>query len=223
MATSSIWKPVEDATRQALVEDTELHQFLTPLLADKEERKKFIKKCLRKLKTRRMLLRAQWYLDIADDQELVRQNRPALKIIFLIALAEAVTKMKTGRNAIGSFDAIKRFFAFTSEQDKEKILLGFTRTLLSPKHHSLRFSSILRILYEIRNQAVHGEDYYSFSLPNEADKIKRAGYTDWGFITSSSLGKKGKKRRISLDISLTYEELRDIVRRTAIANIQDSF
>jgi hypothetical protein len=39
-------------------------------------------------------------------------------------------------------------------------------------------------------------------------------------ITSGSLGKKGKKKRVSLDLSLTYEELRDIFRRVAIANTE---
>lgn len=203
-----------------LHEDTELHNFLNPVFATEHGRKKFIGNCLKRITTRRMLLRAQWYVEIADDQEKVRQNRPALRLIFLMALAEAIAKNRTSNIRLGSLEAIKEFFKYISGDDKKMLHRGFRRTLLSPKHHNLRFSSILRILYDIRNRAVHGEDYFSFSLMDVADKRKHAHYTSYSLITSGYLGSRRNKKRVSLDVKLTYEDLRDIFRRTAIANIE---
>lgn len=211
------------ASARGLLSDRGLHNFLRPELSDTKVRTDFIKKCLIKMKTRRMLLRAQWYTEIADDQEKVRNNRPALKIIFLIGLAEALAKVRVN-NRMQSLEAIKEFFKYILPRDKKFIQQHFRRTLLSYKHHSLSFLSVIKILYDIRNKAVHGEDYYSFSLMN-ADRKKeyQSKYTDYGFITFAELGKRYRKRRVSLDISLTYEELRDIFRRTAIENIKSLF
>jgi len=47
------------------------------------------------------------------------------------------------------------------------------------------------------------------------------GFTSYGIITDGPLGKK--KKRVPLDISLTYQELRDVIVRTAINNISKHF
>src|SRR5258708_860470 len=217
------WKKIDDLSKKGLLVDEDLHDFLKPIFPDISERTAFIKHCLKKLKTRRMLLRAQWYTEIADDKEKVRNNRPALKIIFLLALAEAIAKTRIGKNKIESLKAIQIFFQHVLPEDKKIITQNFQRALVKIKHHNLRFTSIIRILYDVRNRAVHGEDYYSFSLLDKDEKEKHKDYTDFSLITAGSLGKKYKKRRVPLDICLTYEELRDVVRRTAIENIKRFF
>jgi len=219
------WEKIDELTKQGLLVDRELNFFLEPVFPNTVERVTFIRRCLKKLKTRRMLLRAQWYTHIADDQEKVRNNRPALKIIFLIALAEAVTKMRISTNNIGSLEAIKNFFKYILPTDKRILMNDFQRALTKPKHHTLRFSSIISILYDVRNKAVHGEDYYSFSLLDNKRKneFKTGEYTDWGLMTFGDLGKQNRKRRVTLDTRITYDELRDIFRRTAIENIKSLF
>ena len=216
------WKNLQDSITQGFLTDRELNEFLEPVFPGLSERTNFIKDCLKKLKTRRMLLHSQWYTHIADDQEKVRNNRPALKIIFLMGLAESVTKMRIGTNNIGSLEAIKKFFKYILPEDKKVLMGNFQRALAKPRHHVLRFSSIIRILYDVRNKAVHGEDYYSFSLLDnvQKDEFKNGGYTHWGLMTFGDLGKLKRKRKVALDIKITYDELRDIVRRTAIANIK---
>ncbi len=216
------WKQIDDSVKQELMVNPELNTFLEPVFLKPTERTDFIKNCLKKTKTRRMLLRSQWYTQIADDQEKVRNNRPALKIIFLMALAESVTKLRIGTNKIGSLEAIKEFFSCTTITDKKILMRDFQRALTKPKHHVLRFSSIIRIFYDIRNKAVHGEDYYSFSMLNNKGKtdFQKGGYTHWGLMTFGNLGNRKGKRRVTLDTRITYDELRDIIRRTAIENIK---
>jgi len=120
---------------------------------------------------------------------------------------------------------IKRFFDFISEKDKEILKHNFKRALLKPKHHEFRFSSILRILYNVRNRAVHGEDFWTFSLMEKEQKKNfiKDGYTSFAVISDGYLGYRLKKRNEKLSISLTYEELRDIFIRTAISNIKNYF
>lgn len=214
---NKIWKKVDDATKRGLVVDKKLNNFLRPVFVVQQEREVFIKDCLKRTSTRRMLLRSQWYTEIADDQKKVRLNRPALRIIFLIALAEALAKKRLKKKNMKSFEAIKEFFKYITAQDKALFLKGFRRTLLYSKHHNLRFSSVVKVLYDIRNRAVHGEDYYSFSI---LDKKRKKEYDIDSSLTFAFLGNRNRKRKVSLDIALTYEDLRNIFRRTAIENIK---
>ena len=220
-------KILNKAIKKGLEIDPGLHKFLNPIFNDVQGRHKFIKKCLRTLKARRMLLRAQWYTEIAEHQSKMKYGRPALRIIFLMSMAESLAKARTN-STLGSLAAIKAFFKFILKQDREFMRRNFRRALLGPKISKLRFSSIIRILYEVRNQAVHGEDFFSFSLMDAEDKKEKelGHYTHYGTITSGDLVKYNKKtkkknrQRVSLDISLTYTELSEIFSRTAIENIK---
>ncbi|MBI1755210.1 hypothetical protein HY250_04315 [Candidatus Azambacteria bacterium] len=223
------WRKIDIQVKKGLIEDKDLNDFLSPFFDSATERKKFIQKCLLKLKTRRMLLRTQWYAEIADGLDVVRSNRPALQIIFLMSLAEGVARLRTGvmdDDTVSSRKMIYEFFKFTTAEDKKSLAQKFQRALISYKHHKLRFSSAISILYDIRNKAVHGDDFYSFSLLNEKQKKEfvDGGYTHYGIMTTGFLGKRGKrKRRVSLDIVLTYKELRAIIARTALENIRKLF
>lgn len=221
------WRKIDIAVKKELTENAGLNNFLSPFFDSEVDRKKFIKRCLVKLKTRRMLLRTQWYAEIADGLNVVRSSRPALQIIFLMSLAEGVARLRTGvldDDSVGSRKMIHNFFEFATTEDKKLLAQKFQRALISVKHHKLRFSSAVNILYNIRNKAVHGDDFYSFSLLDEQRKKEyiNEGYTHYGVMTTGLLGKK-KKRRVSLDISLTYIELRNIIVRTALENMHGLF
>lgn len=216
-------RKIDSSVKQGILKDKDLNNLLQPFFADKNEIENFIKKCLTKLKTRRMLLRVQWYTEIADDLEKIRQNRPALRLVFLIALAESIAKTRLGKKNISSLDAVKNFFKYILQDDKQKIINNFRRALLEMITPRLRFSSIIKILCEVRNKAVHGEDFWSFFLLEQKEKREYSHYNHYSLLVSGSLGKIGRKKRVSLSIKLTYEELRDIIIRTAIENIKPLF
>ncbi len=206
------FEKIDELYKESMVSDKERNKYLKPIYPNKDDRENFIRKCLAKLKTRRMLNRAQWYSEIADTMEKVKPRNTALKIIFLMSLAEGVSTLKIGKRqskSLGSFKTIKKFFDYISEDDKHRLITNIKNLSSSSRSQKLRFSSIVRLLYDVRNKAVHGEDYYSFSLES-------------GTITSVETGRKTKRRKV-LNTSLAYKELRDIFRRTAIANIQAAF
>jgi len=219
------FKLIDNITKQRLMADPELHTFLTPVFAEEPERRVFIKRCLRKNKTRRMLLHAQDYLEMADDQRQTRHTEPALSLIFLMAMSESLAKTRMGNKKFGSAAAARSFFKYILPADKQSLKQKFRRALLSAQHHELRFSSILKILYENRNKAVHGDDYFIFQLMDESTRVEyeSGNYTHFGQLTHVTLVSKSKKRkRVTIDLILTYEELRDIFRRTAIENIKQN-
>lgn len=227
------WRKIDNAVKKELSENKDLNDFLGPFFDSELNRREFIKKCLKKQKARQMLLRTQWYSEIADGLDVIKSNRPVLQIIFLMSLAEGVVRLrinKDGDDTVSSRLMIKEFFSCTTTQDKKIVAQKFRRALVKIKHHNLHFSSAVSILYDIRNRAVHGNDFYSFSLLNENQKKEfvDGGYTHYGIMTAGFLGKTGKikggnkrrKQRVPLHISLTYKELRDIIVRTAIENIK---
>lgn len=201
-----------------IASNPKLFILLDPHFDNDVKTKLFIKECLKKITTRRSLLRLQWFSEIADGMEEIKGNRPALKLVFLMALAEGVATKRIGLSAsreMGSQKVIHEFFKYISKADKTKLTYGIRRSLIGTRIHKLNFSSIIRILYQLRNDAVHGIDFWSFSLVNErSDK--------WGKIAMLTEGKLGtikNKRRISLTVNLYYQELKDIFIRTAISNI----
>lgn len=205
------YKPIKELWREEVRKDKDLFDFLRHFFSSDNETQIFINRCVKKLKIRRMLLRLQWYIQIADDIELIKLHRPSLQIIFLMSAAEGV--IKTVFNKPKSEQSIKEFFSFISEADKMLIIKKFRRPF-SFKYHRLRFSSIIKIFYEIRNRAVHGEDYWGFSFLNDADK--ESGF--WQ-LTSGYLGKK-IKRNETFELKLTYKEFRNIVAKTGLRCIQ---
>jgi len=98
----------------------------------------------------------------------------------------------------------------------------FRRTLTATGRQTLRFSSIIRILYQIRNDAVHGEEFWKFSLVDKKHH-KDVKEPHWSLLTTGRLGTKKRKREVHIETRLTYENLRDIFVRTAIQNIESKF
>ncbi len=210
-----LWKQLEEEAKKSILSDKDLHTFLSRYIPDVDDRNRFIKACLRKKKTRRMLLRLQWFSQIADDLTKVKEARPALQFIFLMALAEGIVGERTGDYNMPSRKAVGDFFKYTTPDDKIILQNGIRRSLASSSLHSLRFSSIISILYEARNRAVHGKDFWVFTLPDSNDM-----QNSLTMLTEGWLGKPGRKRRLPLEINLTYEDIRDVFSRTALENIR---
>jgi hypothetical protein len=141
-----------------------------------------------------------------------------------MSLAEGVARMRLKRegDSRDSKAMIHAFFSLIPKEDKNRIRRDFRRALIQIPHHQLRFSSIVNILYDIRNRAVHGDDFYSFSLLDRTKKKEYVdgGYTSYGILTLGGWKTKRKRVSVSLDIKMTYEELRAVFVRTAIANIK---
>lgn len=217
-------KKLSDLAKQGISEDVALKTVLRPFFQNNANTQNFVNQCLKKIKTRRMLLRLQWFLEIADDIEKIRADRPALRLIFLMALAEGTANQNL-RSNLNSAKAINEFFRHILLEDKIQLLRNFRYSMGNPRTARLRFSSIIKILYDVRNKAVHGEDFWSFSFLRQEQKEQweREQYTDYGLLTTGHLGKKGRKRRVVLELTITYEEFRDIVIRTAIENIKAAF
>lgn len=219
--------------KQDIIQDEVLIEFLTPFFQDKDKTIEFISVCLRNIRTQRMLLRTHWYAEIADGIEKVRASRPALRIIFLMSMAEGVARLRLKRekDSDNSKGMISNFMNLMLESDKNQLRRDFRRAMIRIPHHQLQFSKIVNIFYDIRNRAVHGDDFYSFSLLDENRKKEYVseGYSDYGVLThgewkpSRRKGSKTpayKKTRVTIDVKLTYEELRAIFIRTAIENIK---
>lgn len=198
--------------------DIDVDNFLKPVFPKQEEMESFVTKCDRKENARLALLNAAWYTAIADGQEKVRHSRPPLRIIFLMAMAEYVAKQRVG-GKLRSFDAVEEFFACISDGDKDLLLKTMRRSIVPPAQEGLTLQLILEILYNVRSGAVHGEDYFSFALMDEEEK-KKYGAESFAIITTGYTGRGSEKISVDLDTTLTYEELRDVFRRTAIENIK---
>ena len=218
-------REIDKHTKKVLAQDPSILSFWSRYFSSRKEASKFIKDCLKKLSTRRMMLRVEWYVNIANKMPIIRDSRPALQIIFLIALAEGLaSKRFTKKQAIelGSQKLVLNFFKYITDLDKKELEMKFRRALTQERHHKLYTSSIIRIIYQIRNDAVHGKDFWGFSLVDKK-RHKDADEPHWSLMTSGQLGTIKRKRRVSLETKLTYENLRDIFVRTAIQNIKSEF
>ena len=168
------FRVLDKITCEGLKQDLDIFNFWKRFFNSDKETHGFINSCVdRKIISRRMMLRAQWYSEIADGMAVVRRGRPALQVIFLMSIAEGLIKLSSSKIEIkgkGQLELVKMFFKRAAPSDKAKLSVGFKRALTAPEHHSLRFSSIIRIFYDIRSSAVHGEDFSLFSL---RDKINQ--------------------------------------------------
>ncbi len=213
-------------------DDWALNKFLEPFLAEKDEREKFIQWCNKRLKTLRALLSTQYYIEVADSIEAVRPHRIALQLIFFVSLAQGIIKQKFGKKLIklkkkirknknvNDIDVLKEFFRYSSEEDKKILVNGIRRSLGEKSIHKLKFSSIIKILYNERCKAVHGDGFWDFLLMTEQEKEESKKYTSYSFLTSGELGKKNRKRSVSLEVGITYNDLRNIIISTALKNIK---
>src|SRR3989344_5505486 len=211
-------KELDKHTKKVLAQDPESILFWSKYFSGKEEAILFIKNCLKKLLNRRMMLRTEWYVGIADSMPKIRDSRPALQVIFLVSLAEGLAGARSTKrqaNNLGSQKSVLDFFKYIAKSDREELMTKFRRTLTATGRQTLRFSSIIRILYQIRNDAVHGEEFWKFSLVDKKHH-KDVKEPHWSLLTTGRLGTKKRKREENIETRLKYENLRDIFVRTAI-------
>lgn len=195
-------------------------QLLKEFLNEKTE--DFVERCSKNDKTNRMINQICWLIDIADNLSKIKERSTALQVIFLMTVMECIAKIRLDEeeaNEIGSFDAVKEFLKFISEEDKEYIKIKFQRQIEEePYDKEFDYQDIIKILYNVRNDVLHEGVFYDFSLATEKDKQEDASRQNFG-----NLGNKQNKEIICLSVKLTYKELRDIVVKTAIANIESLF
>ena len=90
--TSTKWENIRKATDESILGDKNIHSFLRPVIRGEEKRNEFIKNCLKKNKTRWMLNRLKWFIELADHQQY-----DSVKVFFLIAMAETNIKLLEDR------------------------------------------------------------------------------------------------------------------------------
>lgn len=194
-----------------ICEDTkkELSDFLKSYTAIVGDAKSFIEKCCRRNKTRKSLLRTSWLTDIADQMQNINPRRPALSIVFLVILAETITRLlfaQFSKNN-GPRKRFKKFFEAASNEEKAFLLCGIQR--YDGTSRKFRFNTLLDIIYNLRNQVFHEGRYFDFFFHEP----------QWqGTIVTGYAGIK-RLRKVSLDMTLSYENFRDVFVKTALRNI----
>lgn len=161
MTKDAAWRALDNAIKRSIVDHNELHDFLLPYFRhDLPMVTRFITKCVKKSKTKRMVLRLHWYGDLATKVDQIEPGRPAIPLIFLLALAEglektAQNKEKDDSNSLGY---IHTFFQYIGGGDKNLLHQRFRRLLLKPRYN-LSFRSLIKILWNARCNAAHGREY----------------------------------------------------------------
>lgn len=196
-----------------IFEDTkkELSDFLNRYVAIVGDVESFIEKCYKRNKTRKSLLRTSWLAGIADQMEKIEPGCPALRVVFLVILAETITKLlfrKSSRN-VGPRKRFKTFFEAASDEEKALLLCGIQK--YDGTSRKFRFNTLLDIIYNLRNEVFHEGRYFNFFF-HEAQRQ--------GTIVPGYTGTKASRlRKVSLYMTLSYENFRDVFVKTALRNI----
>lgn len=217
MIRKSTHQKLDEAAKRSISQDDQLHTLLVPYYPDTTQRNRFISSCLRKLTTRRMLLRLQWYVELSEHIQSARDSRPALPIVFLMAMAEGVTQssLTAATKKSQSVEVIIKFFKKINEADRQALVQRIRRAGFGPNTPKLRFGSIVKILWNVRNDAAHGIDFWTFGLPNQQLTTDRY----YSLITFGRLGRRKRPKKVSLSINMPYPELKSIFIRTALNHI----
>jgi|GEM_PF-3299661 hypothetical protein len=131
-----------------------------------------------------------------------------------MAMAEALAKTKLKNVKMGSKDAIDSFFSEIITEDESLLCSKFRRSVASASGSQFRFKSIINILYQVRNDTVHGTKFWEFHLADEKDVEEGMTLMTWGY-----LGPRGRKRKEIVELTLTFQDLVDIFVRTGLENI----
>lgn len=204
--------PNEDRLNQLrdkqITADERLRNFYLPYFGNEEDTQAFIERCLSQDMTRQIMLMTQWYGELADKMKGVYMSAQNLQVLFLTILAEAIAKIsKDFHEDRESEKHFLLFFEYLSEQDKRELLRGF-HELVFPRDRTLQ--AILRMLYQIRCELVHNGIFFDFFFCDNAENpipIIHVGITK---------GEDGRKRKISLEVGISYSEFRNIIVRTSI-------
>ncbi len=212
MTNESIDELFEKIDRQAkssIENDASLNELLVGYLESPDAVREFIKRCLKNQSTREMLLRVQWYTELTHSIGTVRPGRPALQLIFLIAMAEGLSKTRDGKSDSDTKSKyyFKEFFTLISDEDTKRI-----ETQVKLDFRSMSLDSFLDILYHARCNAVHGREFWLLSFKHGDDGVT--------LLADGDIGSGSDKRRVYYDTTMQFSEVIDIFIRTALANIE---
>lgn len=167
----------------------------------------FFNKCETETKTKRMLNRVAWLSGLADAQKY-----DAVKVFFLIAMAEVIIKLKEKRfQEYGeNSNDVRKFFNEMSQDNKQKLENSFVIDEFKVKNELLDFDTIKEVFLNIRHRLSHGKDHYSFQFHDGTDTLFNPLY-GWG------------NDRALCELKLTYSEFRKIMITTALDIIKLCF
>jgi hypothetical protein len=212
MKTKAIFKNVKVALDKERVKEQELKNVISFCFSNDSETEKFATKCLKKNKTRWMLNRLQWFVELSDFQKY-----DSVKTFFLIAMAETNIKLLENRFEDNSNETsdVKKFFSRFIKQDKDELRKYFFKTDRFLNKKTFKFDKIVDILLNVRHRVAHGKNHYDFRFHDGSDNLMN--------IIFGEVGTKNKKRKIQYELEITYNNFRKLMIKNAIENIKGCF
>ncbi len=209
MKTKAIFKDVKVALDKERVKEQQLKNVIGFYFSDDVEAEKFAIRCLKKNKTRLMLNRLEWFVELSDFQKY-----DSVKTFFLIAMAEINIKISENRFTHNSDEIadVKKFFDLFSQQDKNELRKYFFKTDRFLNKKFFNFSKVVDILLNVRHRLVHGKNHYDFRFHDGSDNLMN--------IIFGEIGTKNKKKKIQYELEITYNSFRQLMIKNAIENIK---
>lgn len=210
MTTKAVSKEDRRVIDKELIKEKSFKEIAGFCFHNDAEVEKFIEQCLREKKTRWMLNRLRWFVELADHQK-----DDSVKVFFLIAMAETNIKLSENRFRNDKYPSedVKKFFEQFLKSDKNRLRKKFFKEDQFSSKHYFRFSTVVNALLNVRHRLAHGKDHYEFRFH---DGQKNLLNLVWGEI-----GLKNKKRRIMYELALTYDDFRKLMIDNAVRNIKN--
>jgi len=209
MKTKAIFKDTQKALDEERIKEQKLKNIIGFCFHSGQKIENFARRCLKKNKTRWMLNRLQWFVELADFQ---KYN--SVKTFFLVAMAETNIKLLEDRfkdNADEVAD-VKKFFEKFSKQDKDKLRKYFFKTDKFLNKKTFKFNKVVDVLLNVRHRVVHGKNHYGFRFHDGSDNLTN--------IIFGEIGTKKKKKNIRYELEITYKQFREMMVKNAVENIR---
>lgn len=209
MKTKAIFKDAQKALDEERIKEKGLKDIIGFCFHSDQEVENFARNCLKENKTRWMLNRLQWFVELADFQ-----RYDSVKTFFLVAMAETNIKLLENRFKDNSNEVadVKKFFARFSKQDKDELRKYFFKTDKFLNKKSFKFNKVVDILLNVRHRVVHGKNHYDFRFHDGSDNLMN--------IIFGEVGTKNKKKSIRYELEITYKNFREMMIKNAVENIK---
>lgn len=209
MKTKAIFKDAQKALDEERIKEQKLKDIIGFCFHSDQEIENFARNCLKKRKTRWMLNRLQWFVELADYQKY-----DSVKTFFLIGMAETNIKLLEDRFTDNSNEVadVKKFFEKFSKQNKDELRKYFFKTDEFLNKKSFKFDKVVDILLNVRHRVVHGKNHYDFRFHDGSDNLMN--------IIFGEIGTKRKKKNIRYELEITYKRFREMMVMKAVENIK---
>ncbi len=209
MKTKAIFKDAQKALDEERIKEQRLKDIIGFCFHSDQEIENFARNCLKKRKTRWMLNRLQWFVELADYQKY-----DSVKTFFLIGMAETNIKLLEDRFTDNSNEVadVKKFFEKFSKQNKDELRKYFFKTDEFLNKKSFKFDKVVDILLNVRHRVVHGKNHYDFRFHDGSDNLMN--------IIFGEIGTKRKKKNIRYELEITYKRFREMMVMNAVENIK---